>query len=235
MMQEKTLSVTAVKGIAALSMTIDHVGTILFPKLLWLRVLGRPAFVLYAALLVEGAAHTRSVPRYAARLAVCALLSEIPFDLAFGCGFDEQNVFFTLLIGLVMIDALSRAGSRIEEVAVFAAAALLATAVRADYQLFGIFLIFRLWQARRQGEDAARPVMEFALLYIGAGALSGLMAGDFPETFPLAAVEIACAAAIPIIRRMGEGRGKPRPCAAQRIAWYLYYPLHLAALAWIAR
>ena len=83
-----------------------------------MRVIGRIAFLIYAFEISEGVKYTHSLVRYAGRLALLALLSEIPFDFClFGLhllqsqqaseGFLEsidwrhQNVFFTLLLGML--------------------------------------------------------------------------------------------------------------------------------------
>ncbi|MBQ2453108.1 MAG: hypothetical protein II497_01520, partial [Lachnospiraceae bacterium] len=101
---------TALKLIAVVSMLIDHTGDVLFPGQLWLRYIGRLAFPIYCFLIVEGFIHTRNVMKYMARLLVFGIVSEIPFDLAF---FGEisypgyQNVFWTLLLGLMSIYMMS--------------------------------------------------------------------------------------------------------------------------------
>lgn len=91
------------KMIALITMFLDHFARINYPDLYILKVVGRLAFILYAFLLVEGFTHTKSSKHYFFRLFMFALLSEIPYDLAFGGQwFDSsrQNIFFTLLAGL---------------------------------------------------------------------------------------------------------------------------------------
>jgi hypothetical protein len=100
----KGLNTFALKIIAITSMLIDHVGAVLFPHLEWMRIVGRLAFPIFAYLLVEGFFYTKDVKKYMMRLGLFALISEVPFDLAFfGTPFVlvHQNVFFTLLCGLL--------------------------------------------------------------------------------------------------------------------------------------
>lgn len=113
----KIFSSAALKYIAMLTMLIDHIGASgLIFKLLDInlsirlyyisRIIGRISFPIYLFLLVEGFVHTKDIKKYIIRLAFFALISEIPFDMAFGIGmFDihHQNVMWSLLVCVIML------------------------------------------------------------------------------------------------------------------------------------
>ncbi|MBO0438856.1 TraX family protein [Candidatus Enterococcus ikei] len=72
-------------------------------------LIGRLAFPIFCFLLVEGLIHTSNTKKYLGRLFLFALISEVPYDLAFSHQFidlESQNVFFTLVIGLLVIIGL---------------------------------------------------------------------------------------------------------------------------------
>ena len=118
--QTPGLTAQDIKLIAIISMLLDHIGYAILIRLPGmanltsatnsvysiLRCLGRPAFPIYCFMLVEGIMHTRSPLKYAARMLGFAIVSEIPFDLAFyGTPLwkDHQNVYWTLLLGVLML------------------------------------------------------------------------------------------------------------------------------------
>ena len=86
------ITVLGLKLIALLSMIIDHVGFFLYPRFApysltrVLRAVGRLAFPVYAFLIVNGYDRTRDVKRYLTRLCRFAVISQIPFVLAFDFG-----------------------------------------------------------------------------------------------------------------------------------------------------
>lgn len=160
--QRKSLTGSTLKLIAIITMFIDHIGagileqlpgfysnpTILYTDMVF-RYIGRIAFPIFCFLLVEGFLHTSDTKKYAIRLFLFALISEIPFDLAFSRKILEtnhQNVFFTLFIGLITLMAIKHFENKkiIRILAMFAGIAA-AQLLRTDYGGFGVVLILLLY------------------------------------------------------------------------------------------
>ena len=80
MAKGRCLSGNALKLIAAFFMLLDHIGVILLPHLVILRILGRLAFPIFAFMIAEGCRYTRHRARY--------------FFMMFGVGAACQSVLF---------------------------------------------------------------------------------------------------------------------------------------------
>ncbi len=98
------------KVAAIVGMTCNHVANVFGSELpggamVALYSLDGLTFPIMAYLLCEGYRHTSSVRRYAERLAVFAVVSQIPYSLLFGA---TGNVLITLLIGLGMLWLVDR-------------------------------------------------------------------------------------------------------------------------------
>lgn len=136
------------KLLAMATMLCDHVAVTLVqsePCYMVMRIIGRIAFPIFAYFLVEGFLHTSNYKKYLLRVGAFALLSEIPFDLAF-CGevleFSSQNVMFTLFIALIELYFLRRWEKNIPVVClVLVAGGLCGWLLRTDYDWFGVVVI----------------------------------------------------------------------------------------------
>jgi hypothetical protein len=92
------------KIIAIVTMVSDHVGKILYPDLLLLQIIGRLSFPLFAYLVVLGVESTKKPRKYMVTLLVFALISQVPYYLAFGIQpFDRLNILFSLFLCAVTI------------------------------------------------------------------------------------------------------------------------------------
>lgn len=231
----KGLSGSTLKLIAMVIMLIDHVGaTVLYRMMLErgvahgipgkvladelynvyriVRDIGRLAFPIYCFLLIEGFEKTRSKAKYALRLVIFALVSEIPFDLAFNNQFLEfsyQNIFFTLLIGLLGMMVTDRV-EKLKGIGIYSfLAGLLATGVCAgigeilntDYGAKGVLAIMVLYLFRRNKWEQT---------------IAGCVAFLWEPTAPLAF--------LPIWFYNGK-RG-----LKLKYVFYIFYPLHLLIL-----
>lgn len=136
------LDAFTLKMIAAVTMLIDHIGYIFFPDYLLLRFIGRISFPIFAFLIVEGFMHTRDVRKYLLRMAIFAVISEVPFDLAFfgTIYWMHQNVLFTFILSILAMYIDSRY-KRAAGVAATIALALVAEFIQCDYGMFGVVLV----------------------------------------------------------------------------------------------
>ena len=230
------LSAFDLKLLAMAAMLADHIGYLFFPQALWMRCVGRLAFPIFAFQVAEGWYRTHDCRRYFLRLALCGLLSEIPFDLAIGGQLIDpgyQNVLWTFCIAaaaLWAMEALRRLQIPLPLVALCAGAAgyLLGEWMQADYFGPGVLLVlaFALCRGRsggRIGELAAMVMVNGRLLPSASMTVWGM---ELP-------VQLLAAAALPLIW-LYRGRQGPHSPVLQGI-WYAFYPAHLLLLWWLAR
>lgn len=234
------ISGTALKYIACITMLIDHIGAscleagVLRPALdsgvlsaetltsvpLYqldsvLRFTGRLAFPIFCFLLVEGFTHTHDVKKYLGRMVLFALISEVPFDLAFfRTPFDpgSQNVYWTLALGVLAMAGLKHFETPEGTVGwkgllCAGGCALAALAANTDYNAIGVLIICALYLTRG---DRKRQCIVGAVLFA------------FEITAPLAFV---------FIWFYNGQRG--RCSKALQKCFYWFYPVHIALLAFI--
>lgn len=199
----------ALKCIALLTMLIDHVGAILYPDIMILRIIGRISFPIYAFLVAEGFFHTKNVKKYMQRLLVFAIVSEIPFDLVLTgkiLEFGHQNVFFTLFAGLGLLELYSRQTSMAERIICILVITTCGELFRSDYGTWGILMIFCFYAFREKR-------------WLKLALVSGInvLAFGWIQSYAV----FAC---IPIALYNGK-KG-----AGMKYVFYSIYPLHLLLL-----
>ena len=200
--------------IAIAAMACDHIGAVLFPQYLEMRLIGRIAFPIFAFTLVEGFLHTKDVKKYMRRLGVLALISEIPFDLAFWgvpLEFGHQNVFFTMFLGIAMLYLYLRNIKTSRQILAVVAMLLLSELLRTDYNSAGLLMILCFYLFREK-----RGIQLLCMALVNVFYLGGYQI-------------YACFSAIPIALYNGE-RGP-------KCKWFFYwfYPVHLLILYFIYR
>ncbi|MBR1811648.1 MAG: TraX protein [Clostridia bacterium] len=215
------------KTVAVVTMLIDHIGAVFFPTVRILRIIGRLAMPIYCYTIVTGAQYTHDKRKYLLRMTGFALLSEIPFDMAFNdrvLEFSYQNVIFTLTIGLLCVFAADYCKNKISSrawllpaVAVFAFGGAAAELLRADYGCIGVAFIAGFYFFKD------RPALQTLALLFSSTML--MMLRYQMTTLPL---EIYAVFAMVIILLYNGKRG--RKTKLIQYAFYIFYPAHLLVI-----
>jgi hypothetical protein len=219
-MKFKPIPQEGLKLIACICMLIDHIGAYLVP---WvgLRIIGRIAFPIFCFLLTQGAIHTRNPARYACRLFLFALISELPFDLLrFGrFSMAGQSVMVTLLLGFGMLMILKTTEAAWKTIAVIAAAMVAGELLKCDYGGYGVCLIAVF--ALTEGCKGSLPARLCALVYPG---IEGVVKGEVNIQI------FAVLALIPLSAYSGRAISR-----GNTVKWtfYLFYPAHLTIILYI--
>lgn len=96
-----------IKLIAAFLMLIDHIGAVLLPDIIALRIIGRLSMPLFAYCIARGFYYSDNkgtLNRYAKYLTVFAVLSQIPYYFFMP---DRFNIGFTWLLSLPVLYVVS--------------------------------------------------------------------------------------------------------------------------------
>lgn len=119
-----------------------------------MRGMGRVAFPIFCFTIVEGFQRTSDARAYLKRLLLFAMISEIPFDLAFGgtlvyMGF--QNVFWTLAFGLFALMLYeNREISPWKRFFGLLVCFWLPQMIHTDYSVYGVLTIFVMYLLRKE-------------------------------------------------------------------------------------
>ena len=223
-------------------MLCDHLWATVIPGNDWLTCIGRLAYPIFAFTLVEGYFHTGNLKRYALRLLLFAVISEIPFNLMYSSSPIypfHQNVIWTLLIGLWMIHLNERAieGGKPLFIALTRAGTVLLGGILgivtfSDYNAAGVLMILVFYFFR--GKQWWCYLGQLAgMYYINFELLKGLV---FPVTLLGNTVEIpqqGLAILSLVLIWLYRGR-KGYASRWFRQFCYWFYPVHMLVL-WLIR
>ena len=218
----RPLSGNALKIIAAITMTLDHMGLMLFPRILMLRILGRLAMPIFAFMIAEGCKYTRNRKKY--------------FGMVFGLGavcqtvywFVDHDLYFSILItfslSILLIYALQnwKKQQSLPSALLFAGAAAavwgLNRIFEIDYGFWGCMLPVFAAIPHRTKYDR----YPFSILTLGLGMV--LLALDLGD------IQIFSLLALPLLLGYSGKRGKWN----MKYFFYIFYPAHLVILEAIA-
>ncbi len=216
----KGLSGNQLKLSAVLFMTIDHIGYLLFPDVIILRILGRLSFPIFAFAISEGCRHTRSRRAYLLTLAISAILFQVVYTSITGS--LVMNIFVTLslsVLSVIIIDKTAKMQAKYAFAVfvlymgiIFALCELLPLIIpdfNIDYGFFGVLLPVWCYMGRTKKEQ---------LLFCTIGLI--------PLSLSVGSIQFFSLLSIPFLALYNGSRGK----MPMKWFFYAYYPLHLATL-----
>lgn len=222
MENRKLFTNNQLKIIAMAAMLADHVGVSLLPQVLWLRIVGRLAFPVFAYMIAEGCRYTRNRGRYLLQLGGLALGCQLVFGVATGSLYQSILVTFSLSVVTVYAvdhfrqkkDLLSGCLAVLTVGAVgFICCALphilAETDFAIDYGILGVMTpVVVFFMPNRTAKRIGMSLMLVALAAVAGGVQwYGLLA-------------------IPLLVAYNGQRGK----AKLKYLFYIFYPAHLAAI-----
>ena len=228
------------KILALITMTIDHVGVVLLPQYVILRIIGRLTYPIFAYMVAEGCFYTHSKKRYLGGIFALGLVCQLGFFIAMGS--LEQSILTSFVLAIITIYALQLADSRRDFIGVLALIGALAldgfvalalpvilagTDFSIDYGFWGILLPAFCYAPRiffKKALDKQRLRLMLACATLGI-VLVCIQMNDWLggiQWFSLfAIVPLACY----------NGKRGTWPL---KYLFYIYYPAHLVAIWGIA-
>ena len=219
-MDNKGLNGNQLKLLALISMTIDHIGAYIFPGILWMRIVGRLAFPIFAFMVGQGAKHTRSLKRYWLTMAVSAFICQV-VSMAFR-GDLYQCILVTFTLSLSVIFLIKNAEEKKTFLARFGAICGLGGALviclglpkmipgfDVDYGLLGVMAPVAVYLA----QDRLRGIFALSI------CLMGISEGTLW-------IQWLSLGAIPFLLLYNGKRGKWK----MKWLFYIYYPAHLVVI-----
>lgn len=212
------LNATHLRILALFLMLLDHLWATVVPGNAWMTYVGRMAFPIFAFQAAEGYRRTHDFRGYCKRLAIFALISEIPFNLMImGSPIFpfHQNVMLTLLLGLLTCRAYDR-----KKWFVMVGWVLVGAISLCDYGALGVMTVLMFHVFREQ-----KLLQLLMLIVINWFGFEGQQLVIGALNVPVQAFAIL--ALIPISLYNGE---KGQGGKALQYGSYIFYPLHMLIL-----
>ena len=221
-MNLKKLSGYHLKFIAVISMLIDHIAVVFQASLsesiyFVLRAAGRLSFPLFCFLLVEGFFHTKNKKRYQQRLFIFAVLSELPYDLAFRYLPVDRPDFLAQLQHPLSVFSAAFQYSIYKNIDTLILFCCLSEILQTDCGAAGILCIFLFYSSYKERENNTGLTIKESLIDIAPTVLL-----TYIPPFP---VQISALADSLLLRLYSGEKGKNH-----KYFFYLFYPLHLVVL-----
>ncbi len=219
------LSSNAIKLIALVLMTVDHVGMLLFPHIKLLRCIGRLAMPLFAYMISEGCRHTGNRKKYLLRLFLLGSAFQVVYVIF------QKDFFFNVFITFSLAVTLCTAWDCVKEFVSkknYAAATTVffLSALGVWFVAFGLNLFLPV---RISFDGGVFGIILPLLIYIAPNRYLKLVAmavGCLLISLDFGGRQYFCILSVLIVLFYNGERGK----LPLKNFFYIYYPAHLAIL-----
>lgn len=241
----RMLNANAVKMIAIIAMTIDHIAWMLFPGYptdavpMVMHIIGRITCPIMCYFIAEGFHYTKNIALYTRRLFVFSIISHfayvyfsanyidwksfIPFY--YGEILNQTSVMWSLAWGLVMLRIADSPKIK-EQIKPVLIIAICLITFPSDWSCIASLCILAFGTNRGD----FKKQMLFMIFYVAMYAAVYFFALD--RTYGI--IQMAVVLAIPVIRMYNGQLSKNRSVnRVMKYFFYIYYPLHLFVIGWI--
>ena len=243
---KKMLNSNAIKMIAIIAMTIDHIAWLVFPGYpkeplpLLLHMVGRITCPVMCYCVAEGYHYTKDIGKYTRRLFAFAVISHFAYVFAsmdfvdwksfipfyYGNVLNQTSVMWSLAWGLVMLRVAESSKIKGDAAKTLLILLICLISFPSDWSCIASLCILAFGTNRGK----FRTQMLWMVFYVAIYAAVYFFAID-----PVYGVlQMAVVLAIPVIALYNGQRGSsPKVNRAMKWLFYVYYPLHLFVIGWI--
>lgn len=240
-----SLNANAIKLVAIIAMTLDHVAWLLFPGYsrevipLALHIVGRLTCPIMCYFVAEGYHHTKDINKYTARLFVFALVSHFAYIFAsaefvdgksfipfyYGQVLNQTSVMWPLAWGLVML-RVANSDKIKEKIKPLAIIAICFITFPSDWSCIASLCVLAIGTNR----GCFKKQMLWMVFYMALYSVVYFLALDAVY----GCMQMAIVLAIPVLMCYnGQRGGSRRFNGIMKWVFYIYYPLHLFVIGWI--
>ena len=226
---ERGIGGNTLKYIAAAAMLIDHVALMFLSGIpaayIPMRVVGRLTAPVMCCMLAEGYRHTSSLKKYFTRLAVFAVISQIPYSLAIhGTVFEyaDYNMLVTLTLSLAALTVFDKVKNRVLKFIL--PLPIIALTYFCDWGITAPLYVMAFYMAGNDRYKRTAYSMGISIVYIAVSV--------FTRSASAALISLGLILA-PILLYFYSGARSAKAKSANKWVFYVFYPAHLMALALI--
>ena len=239
MIIKKNLNSNAIKIIAIIAMTIDHVAWLLFPGYstdfiaIIMHIIGRLTCPIMCFFVAEGYHHTKNVNKYTARLFIFAFISHFAYLFAFnnfvdfksfipfyyGNFLNQTSVMWSLAWGLVML-RVANSNKIKDTIKPLLIILICLITFPSDWSCIASLCILAFGTNR----DNFKKQMLWMILFVAMYSVVYFFTLD--KIYGI--LQMSVILAIPVIMTYNGQRGKSHKLNKfMKWLFYIYYPLHL--------